>query len=239
MPTMSGTGVFVDPQRVLNGASYALGYPVSPGGFVTLFGTGLATQTTSAKIPFPSTLGNVTVSVNGKSAPIYVVSPTQVSFVVPYSVTGTTATIVVTSNGTASNAVEVPLAPTAPGVFSLTQNGLGDGAILHANFSVVNDASPATVGEIVQVFLSGMGAVTPNVVEGNAAPSTNPLAQVTAPTAVTIGGKTADILYNGLAPGLAGLYQLNVRVPSVQPGIQSLAIQTLDGFTDMVNLRVR
>ena len=143
------------------------------------------------------------------------------------------------SSDLASNAVEVPLAASAPGIFSLTQNGLGDGAILHANFAVVNESNPASVGEVIQIFLSGMGAVSPAVVEGVAAPSAEPLARVPAPLAVTIGGRAAEVFYNGLAPGLAGLYQLNVRVPSVPPGIQSLAVQTVEGFTDMVNVRVR
>lgn len=238
MPTMSGTGVFIDPQRVLNGASFALGFPISPGGFVTLFGTGLSSQTTTAKtFPFPATLGGVTATVNGKAAPLYLVSPTQISLVVPYSTTGTTATIIVT-NGTASNAVEVPLAATAPGIFSLTQNGLGDGAVLHANNAVVNVDNPAVPGEIVQVFLSGMGAVTPPVIEGAAAPTAT-LTNVISPVAVTIGGKPADVSFNGLTPGLASLYQLNVKVPSVPPGAQSLAVQTVEGFTDIVNIRVR
>jgi uncharacterized protein (TIGR03437 family) len=240
MPTMSGTGVFIDPQRVLNGANFAVGYPISPGGFVTLFGSGLGPQTAAVarSFPFPTTLGGVTVSVNGKLAPVYLVSAQQISFIVPYSTTGTTATVIV-NNGTASNPVEVPLAPTAPGIFSLTQNGLGDGAILHANFSAVNEANPASSGEIIQVFLSGMGAVTPTVIEGAAAPSAEPLARTTAPMAITIGGRPAEVFYSGLAPGLAGLYQLNVRVPTLPSGAHSLAVQTLDGFTDMVNVRVR
>jgi uncharacterized protein (TIGR03437 family) len=240
MPPQSGTGVFIDPQRVLNGASFALGYPVSPGGFVTLFGTGLSTQTTNAKsFPFPATLGGVSATVNGKAAPLYLVSPTQISLVVPYSSTGSTATIVVTSNNVASNSVEVPLAATAPGIFSLTQNGLGDGAVLHANYSVVNIDSPALPGEIVQVFLSGMGSVIPSVVEGAAAPGTQPFATVTAPTAVTVGGQNAQVLFNGLTPLLASLYQLNVRIPTnLPPGAHSLAVQTIDGFTDMVSIRV-
>ncbi len=239
MPTMTGAGVFIDPQRVLNGASFALGYPVSPGGFVTLFGSGLGPQTAAVAktLPFPTTLGGVTVTVNGKLAPLYLVSSGQISLVVPYSTTGNTATIVVT-NGTASNTVEVPLALTAPGIFSLTQNGIGDGAILHANYSVVNDANPASVGEVVQVFLSGMGAVTPSVIEGAAAPTAT-LTNVVSPVAVTIGGKPAEVSFNGLAPGLAGLYQLNVKVPSVPQGVNSLAVQTVEGFTDMVNIRVR
>jgi uncharacterized protein (TIGR03437 family) len=239
MPPQSGTGVFIDPQRVLNGASFALGYPVTPGGFVTLFGSGLGTQTTTAKLPYAATLGGVSATVNGRDAPIYAVSPGQMSLIVPYSVTGNTAAVIVKVNGTASNTVEVPLAATAPGIFSLTQNGLGDGAVLHANYTVVNANSPALPGEVVQVFLSGMGAVTPSVIEGAAAPSTGQLATVTAPTAVTIGGQTAQISFNGLTPLLASLYQLNVKVPTtLGPGAHSLAVQTLEGFTDMVSIRV-
>jgi uncharacterized protein (TIGR03437 family) len=235
MPASSGTGVFIDPQRVLNGASFALGYPVSPGGFVTLFGTGLATQTATARLPYPALLGGVSATVNGKAAPIYYVSPTQITLIVPYSVTGTTATFIVTSNGTTSNTVDVPFAATAPGIFSSTQNGLGDGAVQHANFTNVNADSPAIPGEIVVAYLVGMGAVTPLVIEGVAAP----IAKVNALTSVTIGGLPAEISYNGLTPQLASLYQLNIKVPaSLPPGVHGLAVQTIDGFTDMVSIRV-
>lgn len=239
MPPQSGTGVFINPQGVLNAASFAVGYPISPGGFVTLFGTGFGTQSaTAGAFPFPNVLGNVSATVNDKPAPIYRVLPEQITLVVPYSVTGSTASIVVKVSGTASNTVEVPLADAAPGIFSLTQNGLGDGAIRHANNTVVNADSPALPGEIVQVFLSGMGSVTPAVIEGAAAP-TSRLTTVNALTAVTIGGQDAQISFNGLTPGLASLYQLNVKVPaSLPPGAHSLAVQTPLGFTDMVSIRV-
>lgn len=239
MPTQSGTGVFVNPQGVLNAASFAVGYPITPGGFVTIFGAGFGTTTTTAgAFPFPASLAGLSATVNGIAARIYRVSPGQLTFVVPYAVTGSTASIIVTVNGTVSNTVEVPLAASAPGIFSLTQNGLGDGAVLHANYTVVNSDSPALPGEIVQVFLSGMGAVTPVVADGAAAPSAVP-ATVTALTNVAIGGLDVQPLFNGLTPGLASLYQLNVRVPaSLPPGAHSLAVQTLQGFTDMVSIRV-
>jgi uncharacterized protein (TIGR03437 family) len=238
MPAMAGTGVFIDPQRVLNGASFALGYPVSPGGFVTLFGTGLSSgMATAATLPFPKQLGGVTATVNGISAPIYFVSPTQISLVVPYSTTGSTATVVITANNVASNSVEVPLAATAPGIFSLPRNGLGDGATLHTDYTVVNGAKPARANEVVQVFLSGLGAVQPSVIEGTAAPGAEPLARATTTLAVTIDGQPCTVSYSGLAPGLASLYQLNIRVPAtIGPGIHSLAVQTVEGFTDVVNI---
>ncbi|MEI9812560.1 MAG: hypothetical protein WDO18_07715 [Acidobacteriota bacterium] len=156
MPPQSGTGMFIDPQRVLNGASFALGYPVSPGGFVTIFGTGLATQTaTATSYPFPQSLGGITATVNGKQAPLQFVSPTQINLLVPYSTTGSVATIRIAAGSATSNSVDIPLAATAPGVFSpVDENGLSDGAVLHANFTAVNVDSPARAGETVLVYLS-------------------------------------------------------------------------------------
>lgn len=236
----SGTGVFLNPQGILNAASFAPpGYPISPGGFVTLFGSGFGTQTTKATaFPFPPTLGGVQVSINGTTAPVYSVTPTQISVVVPYGVTGSTATVVISVNTAKSNAVTVPMAPTAPGIFSIPNNGLGDGAILHADYSVVSQANPAVAGETVQVFLTGLGAVNPTVQDGAAAPGRSPFALVTAPLNVYVGGLPAtSIQFKGLAPGLAALYQLNIQIPAnVGPGPQSLAVQTNDAFTDMVNL---
>jgi uncharacterized protein (TIGR03437 family) len=241
MPPQSGTGVFLHPQGIYNAASFApAGAPVSPGGFVTMFGSGFPAQSASAAaFPFPTTLGTVQVSVNGTPAPVYAVSSAQISAVVPNGVNGSTATFVVTVNGTKSNSVDVPLAPTAPGVFSLASNGIGDGAILHADYSVVNQASPALPGEILQVFLTGLGATTPPVPDGAAAPA-KPLAQVVAPVAVYVGGlRSPNLAFKGLTPGLASLYQLNVQIPTnLGPGSQDLAVQTADGFTDLVSVWV-
>jgi uncharacterized protein (TIGR03437 family) len=241
LTAQSGTGVFLNPQGVLNGASFAPpGYPVSPGGLITLFGTGLGTQTAQAKtLPFPNTLGGVQMTVNGVAAPLYSVTPAQISGVVPFATTGTTATIVITVNGTKSNSVNVSLSPTAPGIFSLAQNGIGDAAILHGDYSVVNAANPAAPGEIVQVYLTGLGATNPAVQDGAAAP-TKPLALVPAPVNVYVGGElVTNVQFKGLAPTLAGLYQLNIQIPTdISPGDLSLAVQTVDGFTDMTAVQV-
>ena len=83
----------------------------------------------------PGTLNGVTVTINGKAAPLYFVSASQINALVPYSTTGPTATIVVQNNGANSNTVTVPLAATSPGVFTLDQSGSGGGAILHADFA--------------------------------------------------------------------------------------------------------
>lgn len=236
----TGPGPFIQPLGILNAASYVPpGFPVSPGSFVAIFGTNLAPVAAQSGIPFPKVLGETSLTVNNLPAPVYAVSPGQINAVVPYGVTGTTATFVVNLNGTASNAVTVPLAPTSPGVFSLSANGLGDSATLHANFSVVNMANPAMPGEIVQVFLTGLGAVSPAVQDGTAAPSKT-LAQVTAPVTVFVGGlQVTNVQFAGLSPGLASLYQLNIQIPAnIGPGPQPLSIQTNAGFTDLVQIWV-
>jgi uncharacterized protein (TIGR03437 family) len=243
MPTQSGTGVFLDPQRVLNAANFAVGYPLSPGGFAALLGSGFGFQNLTAAPPYPPTLGAVQVTINGITAPIYLISPTLISVVVPYSVTGPTATVVVSVNGTKSNPVDVPLSPTAPGVYSWASNGLGEGIVAHAlTAAKVEQTNPAKVGEYVTVYLTGLGAVTPPVTEGAPAPL-SPLSKANAwlngPFAMYVEGvPCADINFAGLTPTLGSVYVVNCKIPAVAPGLRGLAVQTLDGFTDLVSLYV-
>jgi uncharacterized protein (TIGR03437 family) len=240
----SGTGVFLNPQGVLNAASFAPpGYPLSPGGVMTLFGTGFpATAVTASAPPFGTTLGGVQVSVNGTPAPIYSVSSTQISAIVPFEATGSTATLIVTVNGTKSNTVVVPLAATAPGIFSFPANGISNAAALHADYSLISATSPATHGEIISMYLTGLGATKPTVQDGAAAPGKAPLALMTGPLAIYVGGVQVpanQIYYAGLAPTLAGLYQVNFMVPTVPAGNVGVAVQTNEGFTDMVYIPIQ
>ena len=241
MPAQSGTGVFLDPQRVLNAANFALGYPLSPGSYVALQGAGFGTQNLVAPAAgsYPTTLGGVQVIVNGIAAPLYVVQPTFISAVVPYGVTGSTATVVVKVNTTSSNSVDVPLAATAPGVYAWTANGLGDAIVGQLNGTKVDASNPAVPGSYVTVYLTGLGAVTPPVAEGAPAPSST-LSTVNTPVSVTIGGvPVADLQFKGLSPTLKSVYVMNVKIPfGLARGLQSLAVQTVEGFTDMVSVFV-
>jgi uncharacterized protein (TIGR03437 family) len=166
-PSLSGTGVFLNPLGVIDAASFAPpGNPISPGQFVALFGTGLAASNQTPKAPYPTSLNGVSVLINGKNAPLYFVSPSQINALVPFATTGATTTITVQNNGASSNTVTVAVAATAPGVYSLDQSGAGSGAILHADFSLVNDPSPAAAGETI--YLTAMGTTDPTVADGTA-----------------------------------------------------------------------
>ncbi|MBZ5600755.1 MAG: hypothetical protein LAO79_00445 [Acidobacteriia bacterium] len=245
MPAQSGSGVFLNPQGIYNSGSFSPpGYPVAPGTFVTLFGTGFGSQTaTTTAFPVKTQLAGVQVTVNSTPAPVYSVvggaSP-LITAIVPYEVTGSSATFQVIVNGTKSNAVDVPLAPTAPGVFSVPPNGISDAAVRHADGTIVNSDSPATRGEYVAVYLAGLGAVNPSVSDGQATP-TNTLYKMTGPVNVYVGGQLVqNVAFSGLTPTLAGLYQLNIQIPvTIGSGAQSLAVQTADCFTDMVTIWVQ
>jgi len=242
----SGTGVFIDPLSILNAASYGpITNPVAPGEFVSLFGSGLASTTASAQsLPLPARngLGGVQVTVNGRYAPLSYVSPTQINLLVP-NATGpinneSYATFQVINNDVASNKVTVRTNYTAPGAFSLTSNGgtyppaIGPAAVLHADYSLVTQSSPAKVGETLQVYVTGLGSVTPAVADGAAASSTT-LSTVNEMVFVYAGGQQATIAFAGLAPGFAGLYQINFVVPSgITTGSSSyLIIVTQDGYS--------
>jgi uncharacterized protein (TIGR03437 family) len=238
-PTMSSslstTGVFLDPQGVVNAGSFApFTAGVAPGELLTLFGANLAAELQVAStIPFPTTLGKVQVMINSLPVPIYYVSPTQLAVLVPYSVTGSIAKLQVFNDNVPSNAVTRWIAKTAPGVLTQLQNGLGYGDVVHLDGTLVNDKSPAKIGETVSVYLTGLGAVNPAIADGDAGP-VNPLANATNPSTAFIGGTEAKVSYSGLAPQLAGLYQINLTVPDgVTPGNPSLDIAGPDSYASV------
>jgi uncharacterized protein (TIGR03437 family) len=220
-PTMSGNGVYLNPNGIVNAASFApFTAGVSPGEFIVLYGAGLSTQNAVASsLPLPVTLNNVQVMINGIPAPLFYVTPTQLAAVVPFGATYTPptgalqiATIQVINGNSSSNTVTEFMNLTTPGIFSLTANGIGYGAVEHAlTGKVVNASSPAQPTEIVSVFMSGLGTTLPAGVDG-AAPSQ--LSNTVQTISADVGGIPAAVAFAGLAPYLAGIYQVNVEIPA-------------------------
>ena len=236
MPAPSFTpsaGPYINPVGVVNAASSApFTAAISPGELITLYGSGLAPGTqVASSIPFPTKLNGVQVLINNVAAPVYVVSATQVSAIVPYGITSSIAQIQVVTNNATSNAVTVYVGQTSPGVFTNPAGGISDAAALHPDFSLVTPNSPAQIGETIAVYVTGLGAVFPGISDGAAGP-TGQLSMTSGTIAANVDGLPATVTYSGLAPQLAGLYQINFTVPTgVSTGEVTLGIAGPDSYS--------
>jgi uncharacterized protein (TIGR03437 family) len=202
---------------------------VAPGEIVVLFGTGLGPSTLTVATPskgfFPTSLAGTTVSFNGIAAPIYYVSSTIVAAIVPYGVYGQQSVPVsVSYQGKTSLVTTVPVAATAPGIFTADASGTGQAAALNQNLTLNSTSNPASVGSVVTFYGTGEGQTTPGGVDGKIA---------TGPTypspvqnySVTVGGIPAVIDYLGAAPTLvAGVIQFNVEIPTGVPGGSAIPV---------------
>jgi uncharacterized protein (TIGR03437 family) len=90
-----------------------------------------------------------------------------------------------------------------------------DGKIIaqDVNYNLINAQNPAHAGDVITLYLTGMGATTPPVATGTLAPG-SPLATTAVQPQVSIDTASADILFSGLTPGGVGLYQINIRIPA-------------------------
>ncbi len=233
-PSLSGPGVYLNPAGVVNAASSApFTAGLSRGELITLYGTNLASTTALAStVPLPTILGGMQVNINNRPAPISFVSPGQLSVLVPYATELTLAQIQVINNAVASNTVTVYMNYTMPGVFTNPEGGLGYAAALHADSTPVTPAAPAQIGETIQVFVTGLGDISPANPDGAPGPATTPYSVATNAISAAIDGIAATVSYAGLAPTLAGLYQVNVTVPTgVASGNVYLDIAGPDAYT--------
>jgi uncharacterized protein (TIGR03437 family) len=210
------------PITVTNGASNIAG-AISPGEIVVLYGSGLGPNslvqaTVGSNGLFPNQLAGTSIQVNGIPAPMIYAWASQAAAVVPYAVTGTTAQIKVNYQGQTIATASVPIALSAPGVFSLDATGTGQAAAINQDGVTLNSAAnPTKIGDVISVYATGEGQTSPTGVDGK--PATIPPPQPNLPVNVIIGGQTVKPQYAGGAPGeIAGLMQINVQIPS---GIQT------------------
>jgi uncharacterized protein (TIGR03437 family) len=216
----SSLGLF----SMVNAASFVPG-AVAPLSIVSGFGSNLADGTVAAAgVPLPAVLQNVSVRVNNVPAPLFFVSPAQINFQIPQLGAGTYRVQVLKGSAVIASG-SVAVAPAAPALFTENQQGTGQAVALNedgrrngpappAGVSDTTARRPAHAGEVVQLFGTG-GGVTSPVAEAGAA------AAAAAPTLLSataqVGGIRAEVLYSGASPGLVGVWQVNVRVPSSAP----------------------
>jgi uncharacterized protein (TIGR03437 family) len=200
---------------VVHAASLESGVPIAPGGLITLFGARLADATGLASgLPLPTVLNGTEVRLGDRPLPLLFTSDGQLNAQVPYDVPADTQHQITVKRGAAFAVPEtLTVAPAQPGVFTKSQSGSGQAAIVRQDgVTLAEPGTAARKGEVVIIYCAGLGPVSPSVESGRPAPA-SPLSGVVNPVTVTIGGAEAQVLFAGLAPGFSGLYQINAFVP--------------------------
>jgi trimeric autotransporter adhesin len=202
---------------VVNSASN-LGGIVAPGEMVVIYGSELGPPqlaglqlTSSGRLS--THVAGTQVLFNNVPAPLVYVRSDQVAAIVPNAVRGQpSATVQVRYQSQTSSTFSLPVSQTAPGLFTLDQTGRGQGAILNQDNTINGRLNAAPRGSVVVLYGTGQGASDPDWAEDELA--AEPLPKPVNPVKVTIGGQAGEILYAGAAPGMAGVMQVNVRIPA-------------------------
>jgi uncharacterized protein (TIGR03437 family) len=223
---------------------YSTATTIQPGSWVSIFGTGLASATTTWTGDFPTMLGGTSVTIDSNPAYLWLVSPTQINLQAPDdTATGTVSVVVTTSAGSTTSTVTLgQYAPSfslynskyaaaiVPTVGTPGNSGNGYDYIGPGGNGLPFTSRPLKPGETVLLYGVGFGPTTPVVPAGAAFSGAAPVPVL--PT-VTIGGVPATVTFAGIVE--AGLYQLNVVVPSAGSGDKAL-LATVGGATTPANV---
>ncbi len=226
-------------ESIVNWATGTAG-PFAPNVIATIYGKNLAWSKEEApqhSKTLPLELAGVRVTAGITSMPLVYASPTQINFLIPAKTVGTYLDLQVKREGTAGPVVRVPLEEVAP---AFCQSGADTVLGAHGEDStLITSEKPASPGEIVVLYASGLGlpkgtvpadgelaAVGPQGLDGITIKRLKELR-------VLVAGEPLDpaqILYAGLAPGFAGVYQINLRLPETLAPDPELRI----GFGDLL-----
>ena len=227
---------------LLNGASFQPGF--APNTIVSLFtgGGSLSWNTVAVQKSdlingqLPTALGGVQVYIAEYAAPLYYVSPTQVNLLIPSNLRPGVLNLWLARDGASGPVVQITVNTAAPALF---QAPAGVAVATHVDGSLITAAAPATTGEIIILYVTGLGWVYPAGLGWTYSTASGWTPQAGAPCSedgaqdgvlpvaaqwlcnmdqlsVSIAGTPIDsgsILYAGVTPGYAGLYQINIRLP--------------------------
>jgi uncharacterized protein (TIGR03437 family) len=187
----------------------------APGSLNILTGIGLSRDHAVASPPLPAELAAIRLTIDGMPMLLQSVSHDQIVFQIPWELPVSGApTLLVLSTGNEYFETSIPIS--LSGKLAVTH------AIVHQDFkSLVTRESPARPGEILHLYVTGLGPTEPAVASGLPTPLGEPFV-ITAPWEFLwprgANYFLADVLFAGLAPGMIGVYQMDLRLPTAPDG---------------------
>lgn len=223
------------------------GAPLAPGTIVQIFGSNLSSATGQPAFKdgkLATSYQGASVIIGGVEAPLYFVSPGQINAQVPMElVADKPYQVLVSNNGAFTVPESTDVAAAQPAV---AQCPAGNAACperriiaQHEDYSLIDAANPARSGEVITIYLVGMGITSPSVRSGESSP-VSPLAWVESKPEVSVDGQPAETIFAGLTPGAVGLYQINLRLPAgLASGDRSLVVTQAGARSNEVALPVK
>jgi uncharacterized protein (TIGR03437 family) len=222
---------------------------VAPGSLISIFGENLDEfPGLAGRLPLPIAFKHVSVSFDfpeaGVSVPASVsfAGPGQLNVQVPWEMAGFNFVLVkVRIEDSVSDVFTLDLSDYAPGVFEIDLSGALYGAVTHSDGTLVSPSNPASPGETVVVYATGVGPVDSPQSTGYASPpATERFVRTVNTPVVTIAAQMGAVFFSGLSPGFVGLYQINVTLPASLPsGTQQLVVTSNGIASNAVNIAIR
>ncbi len=208
---------------LVNAATNRTG-PIAANGLATLYGRNLAFVTRAIGpedlrgdvLPTALAGTGLRISIGSTAVPILFVSPSQVNFLVPATMRPGRYKLFLTLDSRTGPEVDIDVADVSPGAFQLDPTYV---IATHADGRLVEPAAPARPGQVLIVYASGLGQTVPRMFNLTVPRIPAPIERLGQfrvllnDTAIA----RSEVLYAGLAPGFAGLYQINLRLPEQIP----------------------
>ena len=212
----------------LNAANFIYGNQLAPGMIAALYSTGnfhqFGTSAQSApayKFPLPRELNGIQVLLNGMAVPLFFTGTDQINFQVPMSApqSGTgSLQVIETSTGRLLGDTTVSFLDAVPGIFTQAANGSGAAIAVNEDNTLNTQTNPAVAGHFITLYGTGQGVVDGAPPDGDvsnkALPSSRPPTVIISPSLKEPIITGPDVQYAGLAPGLVGVWQVNVKIPT-------------------------
>ena len=203
------------PNLVFNAAGFQSAV-VAPGEMINIQGYNLgpATAVLAPAGNLPTSLSGVQVTFDGTPAAISYVSQYVLTVQAPFGLQpGVRTAMVVTYQNTTSDPVNIDVFSAVPGVYTQSANGKGLVTAVNQDGTINSATNPAPKDSYVTIYAVGLGTVNPGLAVGQVPPN-SPLSTTTASVSAAIDGYSAPVTFAGAAPGLVGVYQVNLRIPT-------------------------
>jgi uncharacterized protein (TIGR03437 family) len=191
-----------------------------------------------------TSFGGTTIRIGGTAAPLLTLTSgasEQINLQVPFDLSpGRNTTIEIENNGSRTTVGGVPVFTAQPGIFEIPLSGGGTiAAVIQAQTgALITPDSPAGREDILSVFATGLGPVSPAVQTGQLGPLPPPV--TTLPEIVGVDNAGAEVFFSGYAPGFLGLYQLNFKIPlDARCGLRPISIRMGDTESPSSTIAIR